>query len=129
MSSSLTAAFGRTETGAATPTTAPVVDVIVAVPDVLTLARSVTAVVRLWTNTSSVLLVSAVTRFDASDVNATRLPSSLMLGWMLRLFAWVPAVATLTRTVAPACRSRRKMSGCPFVSPGTRLVALETNAT
>ena len=41
----------------------------------------------------------------------------------------VIGVDTLTRIVVPADMSRRKTSGTPLVSPGTRFVALEAKAT
>src|SRR5262245_52669005 len=42
---------------------------------------------------------------------------------------WVPSDATLTRSVTPVIRSCTKTSNAPFVSPGTRLLALLANAT
>ena len=36
---------------------------------------------------------------------------------------------TLTSVVTPACKSRTKTSGIPFVSPTTRFAAALTNAT
>src|SRR6266545_3841551 len=43
--------------------------------------------------------------------------------------AWVPSEATFTRVVWPVWRSWTKASTSGLVSPGTRLVAPETNAT
>ena len=40
-----------------------------------------------------------------------------------------PTLATLTRLVVLSWRSRTKMSACPLVSPATRLLAEERNAT
>jgi hypothetical protein len=58
-------------------------------------------------------------------VNVTYRPLALIAGASDGASAFAP----LTRTVVPACRSRRKMSATPLVSPGTTLVASETNAT
>ena len=44
--------------------------------------------------------------------------------WPLPKSPWAPPTPTLTRSVVPACRSRRKRSNTPLVSPGTRLLAL-----
>src|SRR5438094_611248 len=44
-------------------------------------------------------------------------------------FACAPLLLTLTRSVVPVSRSRTKISGTPFVSPGTRLSENETKAT
>ncbi len=52
-----------------------------------------------------------------------------MLENVLPLFACDPSFATLTRTVCPAVRSRRKMSPTELVSPVTRLLPDERNAT
>ena len=40
-----------------------------------------------------------------------------------------PATVWLIRCVVPACQSRRNTSVVPLVSPGTRFVAFEENAT
>jgi hypothetical protein len=42
---------------------------------------------------------------------------------------WVPSLATLTRLVVLATRSRTKMSGALLVSPGTKLEANDSKAT
>ena len=47
----------------------------------------------------------------------------------MRASPWAPALETLTRSVVPICRSRTNTSGCPLVSPGTRLVAADQKAT
>jgi hypothetical protein len=47
----------------------------------------------------------------------------------LVLLAWVPSEATLARVTAPVCRSWTKTSNAPFVSPRTRLLATDSNAT
>ena len=44
-------------------------------------------------------------------------------------FACVPSEATLTRSIVFVWRSYTKMSRTPLVSPGTRLLASEANAT
>ncbi len=44
-------------------------------------------------------------------------------------FACVPALSVLTRVVTPVWVSLRKMSYTPLVSPATRLVASDWNAT
>ena len=71
------------------------------------------------------------TRFVAPEAKATYRPSSLSAGDTRKLLssASPPALVRLTRSVVPACRSRRNTSGLEFVSPRTRLVASETNAT
>ena len=56
-------------------------------------------------------------------------PSALIDGARLSKSACAPFEETLMREVVPACKSRRKISGCEFVSLGTRLVADESNAT
>ena len=48
-----------------------------------------------------------------------------MLHAPLLTSAWVPSLATLTRSVIPVCRSCTKASSHPLVSPGTRLLAPE----
>jgi len=75
------------------------------------------------------LLVSPATRFLASEVKTTRFPSRLMAGQVLSPLPWMPAESTLTRSVVPAVRSRRKTSHLPFVSLPTRFVAVEAKAT
>src|ERR1041385_5272072 len=87
---------------------------------------------------SGQMFVSSGTRAAAVQ-NATTRPSSLMAGSELRSLDWEPSGNTLTRVVVPAARSRTNASGhVPgfsknrgqvFVSPGTRLVAEEKNAT
>jgi len=52
-----------------------------------------------------------------------------MAGYELTLFPWFPLLSTLTRSVAPVCRSWTKTSLTPLVSPGTRLLAQDMNAT
>ena len=74
-------------------------------------------------------------RFRAVDSNATYRPPSLMdgpqppsEGPLVPSPSW-PAAFTLTRSIVPVRRSRRKMSLARLVSPGTRFVAREAKAT
>ena len=53
----------------------------------------------------------------------------LIDGFLEQSLASVPSDATLTRVVLPATRSRTKMSEESFVSPATRFVAPDWNAT
>jgi hypothetical protein len=48
---------------------------------------------------------------------------------LLSLFPWAPVDDTLMRRVVWVVRSRTKTSSVPFVSPGTRFDAEESNAT
>ena len=68
-------------------------------------------------------------RFVASVENATRRPSSEIDGKVLCPSPCVPFVATLTRTTVFVRLSRTNTSETPLVSPGTRLLANEANAT
>src|SRR5439155_23969597 len=56
-------------------------------------------------------------------------PSALMLGAPPPKLPCPPELSTLTRSVMPVWRSRTNASGSPFVSPGTRLDATDSNAT
>ena len=94
-----------------------------------TLTRSVVSLSRSWTKMSALPLVSPATRLLARDVNATKRPSALMASIPLLLFPWVPSLATLTRSVVSVTRSRTKTSNSSLVSPATRLLASELNAT
>src|SRR5437667_6450953 len=87
---------------------------------------------------SSSALVSPGTRFVAEEANTTTRPSTLSENPMKPLCAspWAPDEDTDARTVegvhpaGPLIHvSRTKTSGTPFVSPATRLVAAERNAT
>jgi hypothetical protein len=69
------------------------------------------------------MFVSPTTRSDASDENATTPPSAEIEGNQLAPRDWLPAESTFTRSVVCAWMSRTKMSGCWFVSPGTRFSA------
>ena len=78
---------------------------------------------------SALPLVSPGTRLGANDVKSTDRPSAaIVASWPPRLTS-LPAFETLARTVAPVVRSRTNTSVRPFVSPGTRSVAFELNAT
>ena len=108
----------------------PSVPPVASTPPVPTLTRVVTPVCRSWRKTSRVPLLSGGTRSMASDVNATSRPSALMAtSPPLSPMDSPPPVATLTRLMAPVCRSWTKTSGRPFVSPGTRFAAWLQNAT
>ena len=74
-------------------------------PAVLTLMRSVVAVFRSRTNTSSSLLVSLGTSVVATESNATTRPSPLIAGPAKRplmLSPCVPSVAMLANSLVPA---------------------------
>src|SRR5438552_3772355 len=73
--------------------------------------------------------VSPATRLFANEVNATNRPSAEIDGGKLVPLPCAPCEATLTRLVLPAFRSRTNTSLAPFVSPPTRLLALDRNAT
>ncbi len=86
------------------------------------------------------VFVSPTTRLLAAEKSPVVDPSALMSGSVLASFACAPALSTLTRTVSPVSRSCTKTSGHSpamslkngpqvFVSPATRFVAIESNAT
>ena len=100
-----------------------------ATPALLTLTRVVVPVRVSRTKMSSIAFVSPETRFEALDWNATYRPSDETAGDTLLPFDSAPAAPTLTRVVTPAWRSRTKTSATPFVSPLTKLLAQEVNAT
>ena len=81
------------------------------------------------TNTSKAPLVSPGTKFEASELNTTRRPSEDNPSNRLRPLPSAPLVRTLTLRVAPAWRSWTKLSPSALVSPATRFVASELNAT
>ena len=82
------------------------------------------------TNTSGCALVSVPIRLVASEPKATIRPSPEILGTkLLPPMASAFAVERLTRWVVRFTRSRTKTSIRPLVSPATKLVAPETNAT
>src|SRR5437763_5324890 len=64
------------------------------------------------------------TAFEMAVVNATHLPSGVMLG-AADLFVW----PTLTSLVMPDCKSLTKMSGSPLVSFATRSEAALSKTT
>jgi hypothetical protein len=94
-----------------------------------TLTRTVRWVVRMWTKTSSSPLVSPETRFEAEESKATKLPVASRAGRVLSSLAWAPLLRTLTRSSVLVARSRTKMSSSPFESPGTSVLAAESNPT
>ena len=74
-----------------------------------------------------------VTRFDASEVNATSPPAESIVGSQLGPFAGPPFGSTLTSTLegmhdAVMHELRTKMSAAPFVSLVTKLLEMEANA-
>src|SRR5512138_3674940 len=91
--------------------------------------REVVPVCRSRTNRSFTPLVSPVTRLVAIEPNATNLPFPEREGEEDAPFPWLPELFFETRVVVPACRSRTKISFAAFVSPVTRLVDGESNAT
>src|SRR6476620_10576419 len=66
---------------------------------------------------------------EASEENATNLRSAEMEGKKEYPFPGLPAESTETRVVVLVNKSRTKMSSLLLVSPGTRLVELDKNAT
>src|SRR6478609_10520582 len=74
-------------------------------------------------------LVSPASRLVASDANATHRPSSEMDGKELGPSPCAPLSATLMRATCFVRLSRTNTSVVPLVSPGTRLLASEWNAT
>lgn len=93
------------------------------------LTRVVRRVTRSRRNTSKVWSVSAGTRLAAVESNATNRPSPLTEGRVLSPFPCSPALLRLTRSVRSAARSRTNTSSARLVSPATRFVATESNAT
>src|SRR3990172_7403331 len=81
------------------------------------------------TKISRVLLVSLITRLLAYEVKATYRQSAEMDGPRGKGSAGAPSDATETRLVVPVCRSRTNTSYATFVSPVTRLLANDVNAT
>jgi len=98
-------------------------------PAEVRLTRVVSPACRARTNTSATPLVSPATSPSASEVNDTHVPSPLIAGLADAPLPSVPELLTLTRVVTPDCRSRRKTSLTPLVSPATRLVATDSNTT
>ena len=75
------------------------------------------------------LLVLVSARSPASETNATRVQSPLTTTSETVPLDCRPPLRTDTRIVAFEYTSCTNASGLPFVSPGTRLLAAETNAT
>src|SRR5262245_52531828 len=61
--------------------------------------------------------------------NTTKRASAEMRGLLLGRVFCSPDVRTLTRSIAPESRSFTKTSATALVSPGTRFVAVDQNAT
>ena len=80
-------------------------------------------------NTSARAFPSLATRFVAVDVNTTASPSPEIVGSELGPSACAPPVATLARVVRAVCVSWTNTSSLEFVSPTTRLLACDLNAT
>src|SRR5512144_1900013 len=89
---------------------------------------------------SAAPFVSPLTRFGAYEPNAAKRPVRLRNARDMNLWpgpvrrdgdahACMPPVDTLIRVVELLRRSRSNTSCAPFVSPGTRLLASERNAT
>jgi hypothetical protein len=66
---------------------------------------------------------------NASFVTKTTLVPSPLISGLKESPPWLPSTFRLARTVVPASRSRTKTSGTPLLSPDTRFVAPESNAT
>src|SRR5438270_261408 len=94
-----------------------------------TLTRLVLPVLRSRTKTSPAPFGSPATRLLALDRNATNRPSAEIDAAKLSPLACAPWELTLTRLVLPVLRSRTKTSPTPFVSPPTRLLAVESKVT
>ena len=100
-----------------------------ALPSMAALTRIVAPVLRSCTNTSGMSLVSRAARLLAKDTNTIQRPSADMQGWLLVSLACVPSDARLTSSVVCVWRSCTNTSATWFVSPSTRLSALEENTT
>ena len=94
-----------------------------------TLTRRVLCRSRSRTKTSYEPFVSPGARFVAADVNTTKAPVAEIRGEKLASLPSPPSFLRLIRRVVPSLRSRTNTSSTPFVSPDTRFVAPETNAT
>jgi hypothetical protein len=81
-----------------------------------------------WTYTSPCPFVSAGTN-AAAVTKPAHVPSPLIAEPVDRRVAWLPAESTLARVVSPVDRLCTNTSRTPFVSPETRLVASDSNAT
>src|SRR5437764_11795041 len=80
-------------------------------------------------STAPLLSAPPPRRLLAADSNTTNRPSALIPGLKLPALAWVPSVATLTRSVWPEPRSRTKTSVTPLLSPATRFEESDSKAT
>src|SRR5579859_323134 len=98
-------------------------------PPVATLTREVCLAARSRTKMSVAPLVSSATKFAASEAKLTNRPSALIFEPELRRLPCTPPAPTLIRVVMPATTSRKKMSVVALVSPVTRFVESESNAT
>ncbi len=98
-------------------------------PKRLSEIRAVAPRSRSRTKTSECPVRSAGARLLASEANATNRPSAEIEGCTPSLVASTSAELTDTRSVVPSTRSLTNTSWRPLVSPGTRFVALDTNAT
>jgi hypothetical protein len=98
-------------------------------PVELVLARVVVPVTRSCRKTSQVLLVSERTRLLAALSKVMNRPSAEIDGHSEVELDCTPVDETLMRVVVPSARSRTKMSGWRFVSPGTRFSAPLWNPT
>ena len=78
---------------------------------------------------SSLLLVSPGTRLVAFDPNATNRELAEIEPLKELSFPGLPAESTEMRVVVLLDKSRRNKSPALLVSPGTRLVALDSNVT
>ena len=99
---------------------------LLSLPSVVTLTRTIVPVCHSETNTSSLPFVSPSTKLLAFDLNATKRPSALIAGSPLEPFG-LPLAGLLTRVSSPLTRSWTKTSAWP-VSPATRLFASDLNA-
>src|SRR5262245_26113417 len=99
------------------------------VPSLARLTHVVAPVARSWTKMCRWPSAQRPSRFVASDWKPMKRPLALMAQFRLPAFAWAPLLATLARVVVAVKRSRTKTSLTPFVSPGTRFVAADVNAT
>src|SRR5256885_1385746 len=94
-----------------------------------TLTRLVLPALRSRTNPSPAAFPSPAARLAAPEWKATKGPSAEIGGAKLAPLACAPWELTLTRVVLPVLRSRTKTSPTPFVSPATRLLAVESKVT
>jgi hypothetical protein len=91
--------------------------------------RVIVRVTRSRTKMSQSKASSPGTSVYEFDENATYRPSAEIDGSSLSPFDCTPPSLTDSSVVMPVIVSWTKMSGSPFVSPGTRLFAPDMNAT